>query len=80
MKRTSPLQMADDIRYTTYPSYRPYASYDPYASAVDEAAAKADAQKRHEMKIEPTELNENVKREETVDTAEPGQKSYGTYE
>jgi hypothetical protein len=68
MKRSSILQMADDGKYTTYPSYRPYGSYDPYDAAVDEAGAKMDLQKRrHEMKI-------------AVAEDEPRAKAYGTYE
>jgi hypothetical protein len=65
--------MADDIRYTTYPSYRPYANYAPYASAVEEAAAM---QKRHEMmNIDGTDVAENGQHEESSER----QKSYGTY-
>jgi hypothetical protein len=34
--------MANDINYSSYPSYKPYAHYDPYSAAVDEAGAKGN--------------------------------------
>jgi hypothetical protein len=42
-KRNS--QMATDIKYTKYPSYKPYEGYVPYSAAVEEAAAKEEAAK-----------------------------------
>jgi hypothetical protein len=41
--------MANDINYKSYPSYGPYKSYSLYPFAVEEAAAKMDMTKRHEM-------------------------------
>jgi hypothetical protein len=33
-------QMATDVKYTKYPSYKPYGSYAPYSAAVEAEAAK----------------------------------------
>jgi hypothetical protein len=48
------MQMADDVKYTVYPSYKPYGNYGPYSSAIDALAAKMDMQKRHKLTFEPT--------------------------
>jgi hypothetical protein len=42
-KRNS--QMATDIKYTKYPSYKPYEGYVPYSAAVEAEAAKEEASK-----------------------------------
>jgi hypothetical protein len=41
--------MADHVSHTTYPSNPSYTSYGPGTSAFEEAAARMDMIKRHEM-------------------------------
>jgi putative salt-induced outer membrane protein YdiY len=85
VKRGS-MNMADDIRYTKYPSYEPYAKYVPYSSAVEEAAAKMNMAKRHEMKVGTTgsimvEAATMVKDDFKGDNENPALGTgYGTYE
>jgi hypothetical protein len=49
------IEMADHVRRTTYPSNPSYTSYGPGALVVEEAAARMDMIKRHEM-IEAADL------------------------
>jgi hypothetical protein len=57
------MQMADDVKYT---SYKPYANYEPYSAAVEALTAKMNMQKRHKLIFEPTDSmiaeNDNMKR------------------
>jgi hypothetical protein len=56
IEKRSPMKMADDVKYTVYPSYKPYGNYEPYSATINAAAAKMDMQKRHSMMmLEPTD-------------------------
>jgi hypothetical protein len=52
-KRNPGMSMAEDIKYTIYPSYKPYGSYDPYSKAIEAEAAKMGMSmgKPHSSKI-----------------------------
>jgi hypothetical protein len=82
------MSMAEDIKYTVYPSYKPYGSYVPYTKAVEEAAAKMSMSKRHEMHIDESDMDVDVKRTVSQPMTKDNQpreehiydSSYGTYE
>jgi hypothetical protein len=82
------MKMAEDINYTTYPSYKPYASYDPYGSAVDEARAKTGMGKtlltrsHHAVKanVRSAKRQPGIKMAEDINYTEyPSYKPYTTY-